>query len=437
MMVMPGSSKATIQGTPDAEITPEQVMAIGETIGMQYGNVVVGRNMHPSSRMILSSLIAGLTSAGASVRDAGTLPTPVIPYASKNQDCCVMIGNPDDRDRISGLSFLNNDGRFFNSPQMYTMTNRLRGEKRLANYDRVGTVKKFNGAIDQYTEKVASFIGSADCQIIVDCAGDSASSIVPAMMNEIGADSMTVDSQTDVRQHGTWANPEGWNVRGLAKIVKANYGSIGVAMNSDGTRIAAVDEEGNYVSGETLLQLFVKYLQPKRIAVPIDTTIGVKELMKGTVLMTPIGSEQVGEAVKVNGLEMGGCEDGSFVFKDISYATDGITAAAMLAKIATESLSDMIADLPQYYRAESSVLFTDNREIIARRLSSKINDLDYDNLYITDGWRVETDSGWFLIRFNDESTSIDIKVESTDKIYTAGLMEIAKEVVMSSFKSSI
>ena len=434
---MPSKDVAMIQGTEDSELTPERVLEIGKTLGMQYKYITVGMNMNPSSMMVLNSLIAGMTSTGADVRNAGVLPTPAAPFACENTDCCVMIGNPDDPDRVSGLTFLNTDGRYFNGPQIFAFKNRLSGEKVYPGYASVGNVRPFNGALDTYRKKISEFVGTADCQVVIDCASDSPSSVVPNIMKEIGADAMTVSCQTEMRQRGTWANPEEYNMRTLSKIVKANYGSIGIALNSDGTRLAALDENGAVISGDALLQLFIRYLQPRRVAVPIDVTMGIREQFKGSVMMCRLGNESIGETMKIDGIEVGGSSDGTFIFRSNSYASDGIAAAALLTKIATEmSIGDIVDELPVYCREEDSIKYPANREIIAKRISSKINDLDYRELCVTDGWRVEMESGWFLVRFSDTDYTIDIKSEGTDKIYTAGMMEIAKEIVTSSIKAS-
>ena len=434
---MLSKDSAMIQGSIDSELTPEHVLEIGKTLGMQYKNVTVGRNMNPSSMMILSSLIAGLTCTGADVRNAGILPAPAISFASENTDYCIMVGHPDDSDRVSGLSLINVDGRFFNGPQMFAFRNRLSGEKILPGYSSVGNVRPYNGAIDKYCKKAAEFIGSADCQIIVDCAADCPSLAVPNVMRMIGTDAMIVSCQTDINPRGTWANPEEYNIKTLSKIVKANFGSIGVALNNDGTRIAAIDESGNPIGGEELLQLFIDFLHPRKLVVPIDLSMAVKERFKGTIRMCKLGTEAIGETMKIADAELGGTADGSFVFKNISYTTDGITAAGLLAKIATDtSIEDIVSDYPKYCRDEDVIRYPAHREIIAKRLSSKIGDLDYEELNVTDGWRVDMKSGWFLIRFSDFDNSIEIKTEGTDKIYTAGLMEIAKDIVTSSIKES-
>ena len=434
---MPAKDAATIQGSIDAELTPEHVLEIGKTLGMQYKNVTVGMNMNPSSMMIMSSLIAGLTSTGADVRNAGVLPLPAIIFASENTDCCIMVGHPDESDRVSGLSFINVDGRYFNGPQMIAFKNRLSGEKILPNYLSVGNVRPYNGTLDKYCKEVADFIGTADCQMVIDCASDCASLAIPTVMKMAGADAMVVSCQADINPRGTWANPEDYNIKTLSKIVKANFGSIGVALNNDGTRIAAIEESGTPIRGDDLLLLFIEYLQPRRIAVPIDTTMAVKERFKGNVRLCNLGKEAIGEAVKITDSEFGGTSDGSFIFKNISYAIDGIAAAGLLAKIATEaSLEDMIADYPRYSREEDVIRYPAHREVIAKKISAKIAKLEYRDLSVSDGWRVELENGWFLIRFSDADNGIEIKAEGIDRIYTAGLMEIAKEVVASSIRES-
>ena len=434
---MSSADVAMIQGTEDSELTPEKVLDIGKTLGMQYKYITVGMNMNPSSMMILSSLMAGMTSTGADVRNAGILPTPAIPFATEKTECCVMVGNPDDQDRVSGLTFLNTDGRYFNGPQMFAFSNRLAGEKILPGYSSIGNVRPYNGALDKYKKKISEFAGSADCQIVIDCASDSPSYVVPNIMKTIGADAMMVSCQTDLRQRGTWANPEEYSIRMLSKIVKANFGSIGVALNSDGTRMAALDENGDPIGGDALLQLFIQYMQPRKIAVPIDVTMGVREQFKGSVKLCKLGNESIGETMKVDSIEFGGASDGTFIFRNNSYAPDGIAASALLTKIATESrIGDMVDDLPVYCRDQDIIRYPANREIIAKRITSNINDLEYRELCVTDGWRVEMDSGWFLIRFSDDDYTIEIKSEGTDRIYTAGMMEIAKDIVTSSIKAS-
>lgn len=433
---MPRIGSASIQGDSENEITPETVLNIGKTVGTQYRSVTVGRNLSPSSMMIFSSLVAGLMSTGASVRDAGVLPSPVIPYAAQGTDCSIIVGNPDDRDRISGLTFWNTDGRCFSETQMIALSNRFKEPKQLANYKDTGNFKPFTGSIEVYKRKVAEFTGSADCQVIMDCSPDCTALVAPQIMTMIGVDAITVNCRT-VWDCADWSpNPTEVELKSLSKIVKANYGSIGIALNGDGSRVGIIDENSNQIGSTALLQLLVNYLEPKSIAVPIDTTMGIQRAMNGNVTYCKVGSHNIGECVKSNELDYGGGSDGSFVFPKISYSTDGMATATIIAKMATEaSLGDMVDELPTYHRITESIRYLDGRANIAKRLSAKIGEMEYDGLCEIDGWRVEMEGGWFLIRFSDDDTVIDVIAEGEDKMYSAGLLEIAKEAINSSLKS--
>jgi len=433
---MPLIGVANIQGTTDGEITPELVLNIGKTIGTQYKSITIARDLRPTSMMVRSSLIAGLTAAGASIHDAGIAPSPVLPFASKGTECCIMISSPDNRDCISGLRFWNTDGTFFTDSQMFAFSSRFeKEEKILPSFKSIGNVRYVTGSIDNYRAKVAKEVGAADCQVILDCASDCASLVAPQLITDIGADALTVNCHSDGRSPGRSPSLEEINLKILSKVVKANYGSIGIALNGDGGRIAAIDEDGRYVNGATLLALFIKFFQPKSIAVPADTTMAVKDLMKDNIIITKLGAHHVGESIKANNLDAGGCEDGSFFFSKISYAPDGIAAAAYLSKIASESsLRDVIDELPTYWRENTSLRYSEDRDSIAKRIGMKISDINYTYLCEVDGWRVEMESGWFLIRFSDNDSVIDITVEGRDKAYTIGLMEIAKLAVTSSLK---
>jgi phosphomannomutase len=433
---MPRISAASMEGTTDDEITPEYALNVGKTLGMQYKNVTLGMDLRPSSPMIRGAMVAGLTATGASVNDAGVLPSPVLPFASEGEGCCVMISSPDSINHVSGICLKNTDGTFFTDSQMFAFVNRLDGSKLLPNYKLVGNVKNITGSIGKYRRKVVSIVGKADCQVVLDCASDCPSLIAPQILTDIGADALTFNCHIDGRSPGREPAPEEINLRILSKIVKSNFGSIGIATNGDGSRIAAIDEDGRYVDGGTILQLLVKFLQPKTLAIPVDTSMAVKDVLKGTAIMTKVGSSHIGESVKTNGLEMGGCNDGSFVFPQISFALDGITAAAFLSRIATEtSLRDEIDALPKYFRMNESVRYQGDREGLAKRIALKVGDMGYNKIYEIDGWRIETDDGWFLIRFSESDQVIDIVAEGRDKIYTAGLLEVAKEAVTMSLKA--
>ena len=96
--------------------------------------------------------------------------------------------------------------------------------------------------------------------------------------------------------------------------------------------------------------------------------------------------------------------------------------------MATEfSLNNMTEDIPEYFSLDSMYRFNDNPVLLSRKFDENIQSLEGNRIVKVDGWRVDYDEGWFLIRIVDQT--VRVKVESRDKAYATGLMEIASDMI--------
>ena len=74
-------------------------------------HVVVGRDTRTTSELLEHSVIAGMVSAGATVRTCGIAPTPTVAYATRNADAgCMITASPQS---YNGVKLLNPDGSAF------------------------------------------------------------------------------------------------------------------------------------------------------------------------------------------------------------------------------------------------------------------------------------------------------------------------------------
>jgi len=224
-------------------------------------------------------------------------------------------------------------------------------------------------------------------------------------------------------------------MRGLEEMVKHNRGEIGISVNRDGTVASLVDETGVRVESSTVLALFAKYLEPKRIVVPVSASMVIDDVTGGDVIRSAANVRSVGEAMKNNDAEFGGLPSGMFMFPSLTYCPDGVFSAALLSKMAGESrLRDMIDSLPGYASDEAAVRYDGAPSEIAAKINERVSTLEYEGLNTTDGWRVEMDSGWYLIRFSNKEPVIRITAEARDKVYMNCLVDIAKDVVSGALK---
>lgn len=424
-----------IRGTTAGGLPPEFIMEVGKTVGMQYGTVLVSRNLRPSSAMAFYAMCAGITAAGGDVRDAGTIAIPTLPFASKGAECCVMIG-AGDRVDISSILLCNTDGSLFNDSQMKSIHSSIGAEKELPTYSHVGRIRRVSGSLDNYRSRVMEYVGNVDCQVIMDCASDCTCFVAPHVMADLGADLTSVNCHPDGRSPGRLPAPDEANLKELSKAVKSNPGSIGIAFNSNGSRVAVFDESGRYLSGGETLAVLMAHLEPKKVAMPVDASLAVMDaLQSAEIIWTERGRGALGEAARAKGAHMAGNMDGYYVFPKVSNATDGITAAALITKIAGENnLGHIVQGLSKSFRSEFSLEYHGELADIVQSIDEKVSSMEYDGLSKEEGWRADMESGWFLITISERDKVIRIVAEGRDKMYGASLMGIATNIVKSSIR---
>lgn len=421
-------------GVAPKDVPLEEFLKIGRALGARRDQITVGMGSGAKGPMVFNALSSGIVSAGCNVKNIGIAPSPTLALASKDRSMGMMICSPEYSDEDICMKLWNRDGTMFTDLNAAALRESLSSAE-LPPCGSVGSITMQSGAIHRHRNAITNILGGTDCPVVLDCASDCASLIAPALLTDMGCDLIAINSQLDLRHRGHGNIGEG-SLRDLISVVHRNAGEIGIAINGDGTRAAAVDESGRYLSGETLLAIFAEYLNPKRIVVPISASMMIDDLTECEVIRVPPGDPSLGESVMKHDADFGGSASGSFVFPKLTYCPDGIYSAALLAKIAGESrLNEMVDSLPQYYMDAAAVRFEGKENDVAKKISDRISGMDYQDLIDTDGWRVEMDGGWYLIRFsNNEENVIRITAEARDEVYMISLMDIARDVVSSALK---
>ena len=438
----------TLRSITDDDMTTEKALRIGRMIGRSYGTVCVGSDTNPSSRMIRNSLISGLLSAGADVNDADVAPAPAVALASKDSDCMLMVGEPNEQGVISRIYIMNSDGSIFTKEQLRQMITTGKADRALPGYKDIGTLRICDSVAENYNLEISGkYSKRIDAPVILDCGCGCTSVCAPQILASIGADLTTINAQSDPRYSprppGVGAN----DTSGLAEIVDIDLGSIGIAFNGDGTRLALIDESGRYVDPANVLALLVIYLKPSSLVVPFDASAVVDDAFRDLIgggVSTDIAArngrriiradndlESITAAIKEHGAEMGALTDGTFIFPDITMCPDAINAAVILTKMSGEnSISNLIASFPKYMGLRDSVYYPGNFDLFNKKLGDRLKELDKADVWEIDGGRVGMSGGWFAISRNkDDPEYIDVTAEAKDKAYLVSMMELAKDIV--------
>jgi phosphoglucosamine mutase len=134
---------------------------------------------------------------------------------------------------------------------------------------------------------------------------------------------------------------------------------LGIAFDGDGDRMLAVDEHGNPVDGDQILAMLALHLGVDGVAVTTMTNLGFHRLMEERgirVVVTDVGDRYVLEALRRDGLLLGGEQSGHLIWLDGHVTGDGLVAALLLCRaLAGRSLSDAAAAMPRFPQAKRNL----------------------------------------------------------------------------------
>jgi phosphoglucosamine mutase len=420
-----------IRGIANKEITPQLALKFGLAVGSIYPEVVIAHDPRISSNMIENAVIAGLLSAGSKVVKIGMVPTPTLAIASKNYSCGIMITASHNPAQYIGMKVFK-DGISFDTEQQEEIENSLRKEKfRNASWENTGNLSTVKNALKEHSEIILRNIKSASLKVVVDCGCGAASVLTPYVLRKMGCEVITLNSQPDGHFPGREPEPVDENLSLLKNTVKAAGADLGIAHDGDADRMVAVDNRGRFVSGDKLLAFFAMREAKKAIAVPVDASRVIDDLLNGIkISRTKVGDVYVAEMLKKIQGEFGGEPSGAWIFPKVSYCPDGIFAAARLVEIVSKEgdFSKLLESIPEYPVKRGAFQCEDKKEAMVK-IASELEKLGVINTL--DGIRVDLEDGWILVRPSGTEPKIRITVESKnrcDELYRMTEQIVRKEI---------
>jgi len=406
-----------IRGAANTEITPELALDLGLAVGSIYPEIAIGHDPRIASEMIENAVIAGLLSSGCRVVKVGMVPTPTLALFSKRFGCGIMITASHNPAQYVGMKLFS-DGMSFDTQQQEEIENILREKKfRRAGWESTGNLSASNDAIREHSELILKNINMkrSGLKVVVDCGNGAASVITPYVLGKMGCKVITINSQPDGNFPGREPEPVEENLGLLKSTVKATGADLGIAHDGDADRMMAVDNKGRYVSGDKMLAFFAMREARTAIAVPVDTSRVVDDLLDGIkITRTRVGDVYVAEALKKTRGDFGGEPSGAWIFPKVSLCPDGIYAAARLVEIVEKEgyLGKLLDSIPEYPVKRGAFPCRDRNKAMVQIIKElkKLGDIN-----TMDGVRVDLDDGWILVRPSGTEPKIRITVESNSR----------------------
>ncbi|WP_417321343.1 phosphoglucomutase/phosphomannomutase PgmG [Erythrobacter aureus] len=423
-----------IRGIIGETLGAEDARAIGRGFGSMLAEaggkkVAVGYDGRVSSPMLEHALIEGLTASGIDVARVGMGATPMLYYAeasAEDIDGGIQITGSHNPANYNGFKMVFQDRPFFGADIQELGRRAAAGEW----IDGAGQVEE-RDVFDAYIDRMLEALDGIDTAVLdrLKVGWDAGNGAAGPALERLAArlpgehHLLYTDVDGDFPNHHPDPTVEE-NLEDLRALVVEKSLDFGVAFDGDGDRIGAIDGEGRVIWGDQLLMVYAEDLLARRKGVTIIADVKASRALfdhvaahGGKPLMWKTGHSLIKSKMKETGSPLAGEMSGHVFFADEYYGYDDalyagvrlIAAAARIGKSVTELRSAMppMVNTPEMrFQVDESRKFAAIEEIAARIAAS---DAVADT---TDGVRVTTDDGWWLLRASNTQDVLVARAES-------------------------
>ena len=436
-----------IRGIIGETLGPDDARAIGRgfaSLLREAGGkkVAVGYDGRVSSPMLEHALIDGLTASGCDVVRVGMGATPMLYYAEASQedvDGGIQITGSHNPANYNGFKMVF-QGRPFFGDDIKTIGALAAAGDWAGGSGSVETREIEDAYIDRMLEGLDGIdpVALAKLKIGWDAGNGAAGPALEKLAAKLPGEHHLLYTEVDGNFPNHHPDPTvEENLADLKALVAEKKLDFGVAFDGDGDRIGAIDGEGRVIWGDQLLSIFAEDVLSRHPGATIIADVKASRALfdrvaelGGKPLMWKTGHSLVKSKMKETGSPLGGEMSGHIFIADQYYGFDDalygairlIAASARLGKSVTQLRGEMPAmvNTPELrFQVDESRKFAAIDEVKTRLSSS---DADVNS---TDGVRVNTPDGWWLLRASNTQDVLVARAESDDQ---AGLDRLVAQI---------
>ncbi|HEY7808227.1 MAG TPA: phosphomannomutase/phosphoglucomutase [Croceibacterium sp.] len=436
-----------IRGIIGETLGPDDARAIGRgfaTLLRQAGGkkVAVGYDGRVSSPMLEHALCEGLTASGCDVVRVGMGPTPMLYYAEASMeqvDGGIQITGSHNPANYNGFKMVFQHRPFFGEDIQAIGRLAADGEW----LDGTGTVET-REIIEDYVDRLLVGLDGvahdrlAGLRVGWDAGNGAAGPALELLAARLPGKHFTLFTEVDgnfPNHHPDPTVPE--NLEDLRRLVAAKNLDFGIAFDGDGDRIGAIDGEGRIIWGDQLMMIYAEELLGRLPGATIIADVKASRALferiaelGGKPLMWKTGHSLIKSKMKETLAPLAGEMSGHIFFADGYYGYDDALYAAVRLIVASARLGRSVTELrgamPQMvntpelrFQVDESRKFAAIDEIKQRLAAT---DAQVDE---TDGVRVTTSDGWWLLR---ASNTQDVLVARAESASQQGLDRLLKQI---------
>jgi phosphomannomutase len=436
-----------IRGVVGETLGPDDAEAVGRTFGTivrRAGGrrVAVGWDGRESSPALEARLVDGLTKSGCDAVRVGMGPTAMLYYAEAELgvDGGIQITGSHNPADYNGFKMVLRHGAFFGE--------RIQELGRMAaagDWEEGSGTARDEEVMERYVDRLLRDFDGKPFRIGWDAGNGAGGPIVERLVKRLPGEHHILYTEVDGRFPNHHPDPTvEANLEDLKRLVRDKGLDFGVAFDGDADRIGAVDGEGRVVWGDQLLAILA---EPVLEDLPGSTIIADVKASQalfdrvaqlgGKPVMWKTGHSLIKSKMKETGAPLAGEMSGHIFFAHRWYGfDDGIYAALRLIEAvgrlggsltALRDAMPAMVNTPEIrFQVDESRKFAIVDEVLDR--------LERDGARVdrTDGARVTTPEGWWLLRASNTQDVLVARAEGRDEAAVERLMAQVDEQLASS-----
>ncbi len=406
--------------------------------------VVVGRDGRISSPAIQEQMIRAISDYGINVIDIGICPSPVLYFGLHKLpvQAGLMITASHNPKEYNGIKICLGHEAVWGK-QIGAIKQIYQAKQFLPPRSSVGTVTE-HALIPEYIDWMIEHfprLKAMGLHAIIDSGNGAGGTVLPELVKKFDWKQVTLQC---IEVDGNYPNHEAdptveKNMVDIKHALATTHASVGIGLDGDCDRMAAMTKSGFLVPGDQLLAVFaqevLKNYPGAGVVFDVKASSALIELLDSwgaRGYMSACGHSIVKELMHKEGAILGGELSCHFFFDDryLGY-DDGIYAMLRLFEILVvtgKSLDELIKIFPKRYSSPEIRLACPEerkREIVEylEKIYQKNLDADVNTI---DGIRVTLPYAWTSIRASNTQPALSIRFESNTP---EGLLRLKREVI--------
>jgi phosphomannomutase len=438
-----------IRGIVGSTLTEADAYALGRTFAALATDegakrIAVGRDGRTHSGMLEAALVRGLTEGGVDAVLTGMGPSPMLYFATYylDVDGGIQVTGSHNPSDYNGFKML------LKGRSVFGQEIQMLGRRASA-----GDWSEGNGRTEEvdirsaYVDRLLEGFSGKGYRVGWDAGNGAAGPTLDRLLERLPGQHYAIFTKVD----GTFPNhhPDPTvekNLEHLKQLVADKGLDFGIAFDGDGDRIGAVDGKGRVIWGDQLLMILAAPVLEEQPGATIIADVKASQTLfdrvaelGGAPLMWKTGHSLIKSKMKETGAPLAGEMSGHIFFKHRWYGfDDALYAAVRLIEAVSQSgrsLTEIMDNMPisvatpELRFQVDEVRKFDIVDEVRDRLSANGATVD-----ATDGVRVKTGDGWWLLRASNTQDVLVARAEASDQ---AGLDRLVQQIDEQLAKSGV